>query len=84
MMSREQIGKAWHLIYQLTEVSGEKNVPAGNRMVGAIKKICEIDAELEDPFRWLTAEKGHQLIEGLKRYLKSAKAKEKRKQAVVR
>ncbi|MDO4720727.1 MAG: DUF1018 domain-containing protein [Peptostreptococcaceae bacterium] len=81
MMSEQQIGKAWHLLYELIHLSSFRKETAGERMVGAVKVLCKVDAEASDPFRWVTAEKGHQLIEGLKRYVQNERRKIQRKQA---
>lgn len=81
MMNQQQIGKAWHLLYELIHLSPSRKETAGERMVGAVKVLCKVDAEASDPFRWVTAEKGHQLIEGLKRYIRSEQRKQQRKNA---
>lgn len=76
-MSSGQIKKAWSLIYQIIEYSpGEEGKTAGERMVGAIKKILGIDADVKNPFAWVSAEQGNKLIEMLKRYLRTAKDKQ--------
>lgn len=73
-ISSGQIKKAWSLMYQIIEYSpNEEGRTAGERMVGAIKKILGIDADVKNPFAWVSAEQGNKLIEMLKRYLRSAK-----------
>ncbi len=75
-MTAEQIKKAWAVLYEIIEYS-PSSASTGERMVGAIKKILEVDAQIKQPFRWLDAEQGNKLIEQLKRYKKSAKRAKK-------
>ena len=78
-MSQAQIKKSWSLMYQIIEYSpSEEGKTAGERMVGAIKKILDIDADVKKPFVWISAEQGNKLIEMLKRYLRSAKSKKEK------
>lgn len=78
-MSQAQIKKAWNLMYQIIEHSpSEEGKTAGERMVGAIKKILGIDADVKNPFAWISTEQGNKLIEMLKRYLKTEKAKKEK------
>lgn len=78
-MSQAQIKKAWSLMYQIIEYSpSTENQTAGQRMCGAIKKILEIDADVKNPFAWISTEQGNKLIEMLKRYLKTEKAKKEK------
>lgn len=72
MMSAKQIGKAWALLYDLIKIDGASKATAGHRMVGAIKKILHVDAQVEQPFTWLTFGQGFVLIDTLKRYVSSA------------
>ena len=75
-MSSGQIKKAWSLMYQIMEHSpSEEGKTAGERMCGAVKKILNIDADVKNPFAWISAEQGNKLIEMLKRYLRTAKKK---------
>lgn len=74
-MTTAQQSMAWRLIYKLAELDPESTATAGQRMRGAIKKVLEMDTELKEPFRWVTAEQGHKLIETLKRYVRSAQRK---------
>lgn len=78
MMNAEQQGKAWRLIYRLKELDADSTATAGQRMVGAIKKVLGVDARVENPFGWLTQDQGASLIEQLKRYVRSAEAREKK------
>lgn len=73
MMNKAQQGLAWHLIYQLQELDAEKSkATVGERLVGAIKKICNVDAKVEHPFMWLTLAQGQHLITNLKWYVQAA------------
>ena len=75
-MNSGQIKKAWSLMYQIMEHSpSEEGKTAGERMCGAVKKILNIDADVKNPFAWISAEQGNKLIEMLKRYLRTAKKK---------
>jgi len=78
-MGKEQQSKAWALMYQLIELDTAKSkATAGERMVGAIKAILDVDARIEEPFKWLSRENGHTLIEKLKRYVRSAERRKER------
>lgn len=79
MMNAEQQGKAWKLIYILRDMDTGSTATAGQRMVGAIKKILGVDARLENPFGWLTQAQGAALIDQLKRYVRSAEARQKKR-----
>jgi hypothetical protein len=73
MMNPAQQGLAWRMIYRLQELDTKNSTAiAGQRMVGAIKRILGVDAGVEKPFDWVTFEQGTQLIEHLKRYVRSA------------
>lgn len=80
MMTASQQSLAWRLIYRLCELNNTSAVP-GERMRGAIKKILDIDASLEAPMKWINFDDGSKLIEQLKRYVRSAEAREKKKVA---
>lgn len=71
-MTEAQVSKAWALLYDIAS-SSERKASIGERMVGAIKKILDIDADVKEPFRWLSLEQGNKLIEQLKRYQTSVK-----------
>ena len=75
MMNKAQQKKAWKLIYELCELDKRQKTP-GERMCGAIRTILEIDARVEEPFRWINFQDGGKLIEHLKRYVKSAEKKQ--------
>lgn len=75
-MSEGQIKKAWAIMYEIIAFT-PSSATAGERMVGAIKKILMIDSEAKNPFAWLDVEQGNRLIEGLKRYQTSVKKKVK-------
>ncbi len=77
MMTDKQKGKAWRYIYRLVELDqNESKGKAGTRMLGAIKKILNVEAEdVKNPFKGLTLEQGEKLIESLKRYVVTAEKK---------
>lgn len=87
MMTTEQQSLAWRYMYRLRELDEKpllhedgKPYTVGERMAGAIHKICGITAKSgEDIFRWVSFEDGAKLIEGLKRYVQSAERKAGRK-----
>jgi hypothetical protein len=76
MMTLEQQGRAWRLIYRLCELE-PRQATAGERMCGAVRKILGIEAGVEAPFRWVSMEDGSRLIEQLKRYVRTAERKKK-------
>lgn len=79
MMPKEQIRKAWALMYQLCEMDPREGVSARTRMAGAIKSILKVDApQYGDLFRWIPVTIGNKLIEGLKRYRDSAGRRQQR------
>ena len=90
MMTTEQQSLAWRYIYRLRELDEKpvlhedgKPYTVGERMAGAIHKICGITAKPgEDIFRWVSFEDGAKLIEGLKRYVNNAERKARRKSDV--
>lgn len=78
MMPREQQSLAWRMIYRLQELDPEEKetyATPGERMCGAIKKILSIHADVKEPFRWVGFDQGQQLVEQLKRYVRSAERK---------
>lgn len=74
MMTDAQQRYAWRLIYQLIELD-KKDVPAGERMAGAVRKILGITASPKEPLQEIYREDGSRLIETLKRYVRSAERK---------
>lgn len=79
MMTKAQQTKAWKLIYELIALDPRGgSATAGERMVGAIRKILNIQADVKKPFAWISFEQGSFLIEQLKRYVASAESKSKR------
>lgn len=74
MMTDAQQRYAWRLIYRLIELD-KKDVPAGERLAGAVRKILQITASPKEPLRWVNRENGSKLIETLKRYVGSAERK---------
>ena len=87
MMTTEQQSLAWRYMYRLRELDEKpmlhedgKPFTVGERMAGAIHKICGITAKSgEDIFRWVSFKDGEKLIEGLKRYVNNAERKARRK-----
>ena len=81
MMPKEQIRKAWALMYRLCEMDPREGVSVRARMAGAIKSILKVDApKYGDLFRWIPAASGNKLIEGLKRYRDSAGRRQGKKE----
>ena len=77
MMTPAQKKLAWRLVYRLDELQPSEVRPA-ERLLGAVRKTLGTTLSKEDPFRWLTFNDGIQLIEQLKRYVKSAERKAKK------
>lgn len=75
-MTEEQIKKSWAILYEIIQYS-PSSATAGERMVGAIKKILGVDAQVSQPFAWLDATHGIRLIEQLKKYENSVKKAKK-------
>jgi Protein of unknown function (DUF1018). len=79
MVTTQVQRKAWALIYELEKFDVTPSIATpGQRMAGAIKKILGIDVELKDPFRWISVKDGYKLVERLKNFVESAKAKKER------
>lgn len=82
-MTAEQQKLAWRLMYRLQELDvkpklHENGQPytVGERMAGAIQTILGTTAiPGKDIFKWVSFEDGTKLIEGLKRYVRSAERK---------
>ncbi|MGL4549113.1 regulatory protein GemA [Eubacterium aggregans] len=80
-MTFAQQQKAWALMYDLIKLDPSAATPA-ECMAGAIKHSAKVDVPVnglgfaENPFVWLTAAQGHQLIKTLKRYVASAKRRQ--------
>ncbi len=89
MMTTEQQSLAWRYIYRLRELDEKpllhddgKPFTVGERMAGAIHKICGITAKSgEDIFRWVSFKDGERLIEKLKMYVNTAERRAKNKKA---
>lgn len=83
MMTAEQQKLAWRLMYRLQELDTKPKLyengqpyTVGERMSGAIKTILGTTAiPGKDIFKWVSFEDGTKLIEGLKRYVRSAERK---------
>ena len=76
MMSAAQQKNAWKLVYRLRDLDADRSAATvGERMVGAIRKVFNMDVQVGNPFQWLDAANGGMLIEELKRYVRSAERK---------
>lgn len=84
MMTTEQQSLAWRLMYRLKELDEKPKVhedgkpyTVGERMAGAIYKILgnNMAQPGEDIFVRVHFDEGEKLIEGLKRYVRSAERK---------
>jgi len=76
-ITKQQISKVFGLIYELQGLDHE---PSGasvkQRLAGIIKKVSGIDVNLRgDIFKGITFQQGEQIIEEIKRYVRSAKRK---------
>ncbi len=70
-----QKGLIWAYMYELVELDKSKG-KTGVRLVGAIKKILGKEiVTAHNPFSGITRDEGKILIEQLKRYVKTEKAK---------
>lgn len=83
MMTAEQQSLAWRLMYRLQELDRKPKLhdngqpfTVGERMAGAIGKIIGVTTVPgKDIFKWVSFDDGTKLIEGLKRYVRSAERK---------
>lgn len=72
-MTDGQIRKVWRLMYELKSFDKEANDSTlGKRLCGIIKRELKVDAEVNEPFAWLTYQNGSALIERLKKYVENA------------
>lgn len=90
MMTTEQQSLAWRLMYRLQELDEKpklredgKPYTVGERMAGAIRAILDNNMAQpgKDIFKRVNFDDGAKLIEGLKRYVKSAEKKAKRRES---
>ena len=66
-LSAKQQKMIWYLMFQLEKYDpSPEGVQRRDRLCGLIEKQCRITASPADPFRWLRAEQGGDLIEALK------------------
>lgn len=66
-LSAKQQKMIWYLMFQLEKYDpSPEGVQLRDRLCGLIEKQCRITASPTDPFRWLRAEQGGDLIEALK------------------
>lgn len=71
--------KIWALMYQLSGCDMQpSSASLGDRLCGIIKRELHIDATPKQPLRWLTYQQGSRLIEAIKNYINSTKAKAER------
>lgn len=76
MMTAQQQRLAWRLVYRLRELDlNPDSAAVGERMKGAIAKVLGMQVSVKNPFVWVTFDQGRQLIEALKRYVRSAEKK---------
>ncbi|MEG1012265.1 MAG: regulatory protein GemA [Ruthenibacterium sp.] len=78
--TKEQIDKIWALMYELRKYDNPPSPASlGARVAGIIKARFGITAGKKEPFRFITRQQGHYLIETLKGYVETAQrhAKEK-------
>ena len=89
MMTTEQQSLAWRLMYRLQELDEKpmlhedgKPYTVGERMAGAIRAILDNNMAQpgKDIFKRVNFDDGAKLIEGLKRYVRSAERKAKRRE----
>ncbi len=89
MMTTEQQSLAWRYIYRLRELDEKPRlhddgtpVTPGERMAGAIYKVCGITTKSgENIFKWVSFKDGEKLIEKLKQYVNTAEKKAKRSES---
>lgn len=89
MMTTDQQSLAWRLMYRLQELDEKpmlhengKPYTVGERMAGAIRAILDNNMTKpgKDIFKRVNFDDGAKLIEGLKRYVRSAERKAKRRE----
>lgn len=90
MMTTDQQSLAWRLMYRLQELDEKpmlhengKPYTVGERMAGAIRAILDNNMAQpgKDIFKRVNFDDGTKLIEGLKRYVRSAERKAKRRES---
>jgi len=81
LITKEQISKAFGLTYELQKLDSEpSSASAKQRLSGVIHKTLGITADLRgDIFKGITFAQGDKVIEQLKRYVRSAKRRNKAK-----
>nr|WP_319487257.1 regulatory protein GemA [uncultured Caproiciproducens sp.] len=81
-MTSGQQNKVWQLMYELAGCDRQpSSSPIGTRLCGIIKRQFQIDANAQQPFRWMNYHQGSQLIEILKKYISSAEQRVGRENA---
>lgn len=79
-MTDGQQRQVWRMMYQLADCDPvPSSASLGDRVSGIIRREFGVDATAKEPFRWLTYKQGGQLIEALKGYIKSARARQKKR-----
>ncbi|MCM1334942.1 MAG: regulatory protein GemA [Bacteroides sp.] len=80
-MTGEQAGLAFRLVYRLAELdTTPSKSPPRERLCGVIRKVVGIEVDPgEDIFKGFSEEQGSAVIEELKRYVRTAERREKRK-----
>lgn len=80
MMTADQKRYAWYLAYRLKELDTRSpDTPVNERLAGAVQKILGITAPPDNPLVWVNFKNGSRLIEGMKRYVRSAEKKARKK-----
>lgn len=77
-VTREQQSKMWALIGELEKLDAAAGRELPNhraRLCGVIKKACGVDAAPASPFAWLDMQQGIEVIDTLKRILRSEEKK---------
>ena len=80
-ISKQQISLAFRLIYRLAELDETKSAATPKeRLCGAMSKVLNLNPDItKDIFKGVTEAQGAQLIEALKRYVRTAERRAERK-----
>lgn len=80
MITESQEKKIWALMYELKALDDTPNeTPIAERLMGVIKKEIGISTFRENVFIWIDYDSANKLIEVLKKYVRNAKNKTRRK-----
>lgn len=76
IMTQGQKKKCWQLMYELQSLDAvPNNTPIGQRLAGIIERQFKVKSTPQRVFNRLSKEDGNQLIEILKKYIKTAERK---------